>query len=121
MNNNFSIKDRLKSFHYAYNGIRILIRSQHNAWIHSIATITAIFAGLFFRLSNAEWCWIVLAIIAVWVAEAFNTAFEFLADAVTQERQLLIQKAKDTAAAGVLIAAVGSVIIAIFVFGPHLF
>ena len=71
-------------------------------------------------LSASEWCWIVLAIMAVWTAEALNTALELLADVASPEFHPLVEKAKDVAAGGVLIAAFGSVIIGLLVIGPHL-
>lgn len=76
-------------------------------------------AGLFFRLSVFEWCWIVLAIVAVWTAEALNTAFEFLTDVASPAFHPAAGRAKDVAAGAVLIAAVGSVVIGILVLGPH--
>ncbi len=57
--------------------------------------------------------------VAVWSAEALNTAFEFLADATNPTFHPLIGKAKDVAAGSVLIAAIGSVIIGLLIFGPH--
>ncbi len=56
---------------------------------------------------------------AVWTAEALNTALEFLADASHPEFHPLIKKAKDAAAAGVLISALGAVIIATLIFGSR--
>ncbi|MEE4311044.1 MAG: diacylglycerol kinase family protein [candidate division KSB1 bacterium] len=120
MKNEFSIHARIKSFQYAFNGIGILIRSQHNAWIHAAATIIVIVTGILVELTISEWRWIAFAIITVWIAEAFNTAIEFLADAAVKELHPLIEKAKDVAAAAVLIAAIGSVIIGILVIGPRL-
>jgi diacylglycerol kinase (ATP) len=67
-----------------------------------------------------EWCWMTLAIIGVWLAEALNTAIEFLTDLVSPEFHPLAGKAKDVAAGAVLIAAIGAVVIGMFVFGPHL-
>jgi len=75
--------------------------------------------GLICRLSPAEWCWIVLAIVAVWTAEALNTAFEFLTDLASPTFHPLAGKAKDVAAGAVLITAVGSVLIGLLVLGPH--
>ena len=63
---------------------------------------------------------LVLAMAIVWVAEAVNTAIEFLSNAVTEEHNLLIKKAKDTAAASVLLAALAAVIIGLLVFLPYL-
>jgi diacylglycerol kinase (ATP) len=67
-----------------------------------------------------EWCWMTLAIIGVWLAEALNTAIEFLTDLVSPEFHPLAGKAKDVAAGAVLIAAIGAGVIGMFVFGPHL-
>src|SRR5882672_8152053 len=112
---------RIRSFRCAIRGIRITISSQHNAWIHAAATLLVVSVGLYFRLAKAEWCWLILAMISVWTAEALNTAFEFLTDVASPEFHPLAEKAKDVAAGAVLITAIGSVLIGIVVFGPHLF
>lgn len=115
-----TLSGRIQSFRYAARGVRLMLRSQHNAWLHAIASCMVLIVGGLFMLSDAEWCWIVLAIMAVWTAEALNTALEFLADVASPEFHPLVGKAKDVAAGGVLIAAGGSVIIALLVLGPHL-
>ncbi len=120
MHQPFSVTARLHSFRYALAGLRTLLLTQHNAWIHAAATAVVVVAGLVLGLSLAEWCWLVLAMTLVWMAEALNTALEFLADAVTQEFHPLILQAKDVAAAAVLIAAIGALLIGLLVFGPHL-
>jgi diacylglycerol kinase len=119
-NGPFTIKGRLKSFRHAFHGITLMLRSQHNAWLHAVASFCILVMGGLFRLSDGEWCWIILAIMAVWTAEALNTALEFLADAASSEFHPLVKKAKDVAAGGVLISAMGSVIIGLLVLGPHL-
>ena len=111
---------RLRSVRYALRGIRIMLVSQQNAWIHAVATGLVIGAGLTLGLSWAEWCWIVLAIVSVWTAEALNTAFEFLTDVASPTFHPIAGKAKDVAAGAVLLAAGGAVIIGLLVFGPHL-
>ena len=78
--NTLTFTGRLRSVKYAVQGIRIMIGSQQNAWMHAVATIVVIAAGFILQLTLAEWCWIVLAIASVWTAEALNTAFEFLTD-----------------------------------------
>lgn len=120
MHQPFSFTARLHSFRYALAGLRTLLLTQHNAWLHAAATVVVVVAGLVLGLSRAEWCWLVLAMTLVWVAEALNTALEFLADAVTQEFHPLILQAKDVAAAAVLVAAIGALVIGLLVFGPHL-
>jgi diacylglycerol kinase (ATP) len=116
----FTIKGRLHSFRYAWYGLGLMLRSQHNAWLHAFASVCILVTGGLFRLTGGEWCWIILAIMAVWTAEALNTALEFLADAATPEFHPLVKCAKDVAAGGVLISALGSAVIGLLVLGPHL-
>src|SRR5680860_62264 len=110
---------RIRSMRCALRGIGVMLSTQHNAWIHAAATFGAIVAGLYFGVTKAEWCWIILAIVAVWTAEALNTAIEFLTDVVSPDFHPLAGKAKDVAAGAVLIAAVGAVMIGLVVMGPY--
>lgn len=116
----FTLSGRIQSMRYAVRGIRLMLRSQHNAWLHAVASCCVLMVGGYYILSAAEWCWIALAIMAVWTAEALNTALELLADVASPEFHPLVEKAKDVAAGGVLLAAFGSVIIGLLVLGPHL-
>ncbi len=120
MSDQFSISGRIQSFRHAVDGIVLMLRSQHNAWLHAIASVTVLLGGAFCRLSAIEFCWLVIAIMAVWTAEALNTALEFLADVASPEFHPLAKKAKDVAAGAVLISAAGSVVIALLIFGPHI-
>jgi diacylglycerol kinase (ATP) len=61
-----SFTGRLRSVRYAVQGIATMLRSQHNAWVHAAATVLVVALGFACRLSTAEWCWVVLAIVAVW-------------------------------------------------------
>jgi diacylglycerol kinase (ATP) len=116
----FEFTGRIRSFRYAFRGIWLTLRTQHNAWIHAVATVIAIGAGVYFGLSRAEWCWIVLACASVWTAEALNTAFEFLADVTTKEFHPIVCQAKDVAAGAVLLTAIGAAIIGALTFWPHI-
>lgn len=115
----FQITGRIRSFRYAFAGLWTMLRSQHNAWIHAAATGAVAVAGACFRISLGEWCWLVLAVMAVWTAEALNTAFELLADVASPAFHPLVKQAKDVAAGAVLIAAIGSAVIGLLVLGPH--
>ena len=97
-----------------------MLSTQHNAWIHAASTVAVVAAGFYFKLTKADWSWIILTIISVWTAEALNTAFEFLTDVASPEFHPLAEKAKDVAAGAVLITAIGSVVIGVVVFGPYL-
>lgn len=114
----FHLRSRLKSFQYAFRGVALMLRTQHNAWIHAAITLLVCTAGILLELPAADWCWIVLAIMAVWMAEALNTALEILADVASPEFHPLVRDAKDVAAGAVLIAALGAAIIGATIFLP---
>ena len=113
------IKSQIASFGHAISGIGTLVSTQPHARFHGLATLLAVGLGFFLRLSTFEWAGILGAVAMVWVAEALNTAIEFLADEVTLERKPLIKKAKDTAAGAVLIAACCAALIGSLIFIPH--
>ena len=116
--NTLTFTGRLRSVKHALRGIRIMVASQHNAWLHAVATVVVVGAGALVGLSWSEWCWIVLAIVSVWTAEALNTAFEFLTDVASPTFHPVAGKAKDVAAGAVLLAAAGAVIVGALVFWP---
>jgi len=115
----FSIAARLKSFTFAFAGIAYMLRTQHNAWLHLVATLAVIAAGFALNVSTDDWRWLVAAIVLVWTAEAVNTAFEHLCDVVSPEFHASVQKSKDIAAGAVLICVIGAVIIGLQVFVPY--
>jgi diacylglycerol kinase len=116
----FQFTGRVRSFRHAKTaGILRMIRCQHNAWVHAVATILVLTAAFLLRMSAGDWCWIILAISIVWTAEALNTAFEFLADAASPEFHPLVGDAKDVAAGAVLITAIAAAVIGVIIFWPY--
>jgi diacylglycerol kinase (ATP) len=116
----FSLGARMASFGHAFRGLARLLATQHNAWIHAAATLVVCALAALLGVSAGEWLALVLAISAVWSAEAMNTAFESLCDLVSPERRPLVQQAKDLGAAAVLVSATGAAIVGLIVFGPWL-
>ncbi len=116
----FSVGARLRSVEHALRGLWITLSTQHNAWIHAAATAAVIAAGVVLEIQRGEWLAVVLAIVAVWTAEAINTAFEALCDVAAPEFHPLVERAKDVAAGAVLISALGAAAIGLLVFGPRL-
>jgi diacylglycerol kinase (ATP) len=112
----FSIKARIKSFSYAFQGLKTFFKTQHNAWIHLLATICVIGFGILVNLSLNEWCWIVFSIGLVFITEMLNTAVEFLTDLVSPEYHPLAKKTKDVAAGAVLFSALVAVVIGLLIF-----
>lgn len=114
----FSVKKMIKSFGFAVNGLRILIREEHNARIHLFVAGVVIIASIGFGISAFEWMAVILAIGFVLGAEIFNSAIENMADFTSPEKDERIKKIKDLSAAAVLVSAATVAVIGLFVFLP---
>lgn len=119
-NDGFTLRKRLRSFRYAFNGIRLLITKEHNAWIHCFAAVCVVTAGILLEISKMEWIAVVIVIGAVLSAEAVNSAMEALADFVSPEYSEAIKRTKDLAAGAVLLMAIAAAIVGIIIFLPKL-
>jgi len=111
-------RGRLFSFKFAFAGLRYVITSQRNAWIHAAITFAVILLASVLKLSLFEWAILVLAIGLVWTSEILNTALEALVDLASPQQHPLAKIAKDTAAAAVLISAIVSVLIGVLILLP---
>lgn len=111
---------RIKSFQYAFKGFRWLFQTEINARIHLLATIGICIIGYSIDLNASEWLWIALAIALVFMAELFNSALEYLADALHPDHHSQIGKAKDMGAAATLTAALFAVVVGIVIMVPKL-
>lgn len=118
-NDGFTLKKRLKSFIYAFNGIKLLITREHNAWIHTFIAVCVVIAGFLFNISTTEWIAVTFAIGMVLAAEAINSSIEALADLVSPEYNEAIKKTKDLAAGAVLLLAIAAAIIGCIIFVPE--
>ncbi|MGB0404193.1 MAG: diacylglycerol kinase family protein [Salibacteraceae bacterium] len=120
MNNNkgFSLIERMKSFKYAFQGFKTLFTAEHNARVHLFFGVLAIIFGVYFNLDRGEWLFVLLAIVLVFAMELMNSAIEYLADTITKEINPGIKKAKDLAAASVLMSALFAVAVGLVVFVP---
>jgi len=114
------LKKRLHSFRYAFQGLGDLFRSQPNARIHAAAAAAAIGLGAYFQISRSEWAVVSLSIALVLSLEALNTAVEHLTDLVSPDYHPLAGRAKDVAAAAVLLGAVGAAVAGGLIFLPKI-
>lgn len=115
-----SWRRRANSFRFAFQGLAELLRSQPNARIHLLAAVVVVAAGLYFRISRTEWAVLAVCIALVMALEAANTAIEYLTDLVSPDFHPLAGKAKDVAAAAVLVAALGAAAAGLVIFGPRI-
>ena len=111
---------RIASVGHALRGLRFLVASQPNAKIHAVASVIVVALGFALDLARGDWLWLVVAMGAVWSAEAMNTAVEELADVVSPDRHPKIGHAKDVAAGAVLATAIAAAVIGVLVLGPPL-
>ncbi len=121
MQNKFTLTARAKSFKYAFKGILILFKSQHNTWIHALLTSIAILFGILYKINLTEWCLIVFSIGLVFSVEAINTAIENLIDMISPEHNKKAGIIKDIGAGAVLIAAIAAASIGFIIFIPKIF
>lgn len=116
----FSINARIRSFSYAFAGIKAVVKTQHNFWIHLFVAVFVISAGLFLGLTRYEWVIIVLTIGFVLSAEIMNSAIENLVDFLSPETNKKAGLIKDIAAASVLISALAAAIVGLIIFIPKI-
>ncbi len=76
--------------------------------IHAAIAVVIVAGGSLLRLSALSWAVVALAIALVLAAEALNTALEAVVDLVSPADHPLAKRAKDVAAAAVLIASLGA-------------
>jgi diacylglycerol kinase len=110
----------LKSFAFAFNGLKICFASETNFKIHVLFGIIAVLFGIGFKISGTEWLSVVFCIAIVIVMEMINTAIEKLCDIVHKDFHPQIKIIKDMAAGAVLIAAISSLITGVIIFVPKI-
>lgn len=115
----FSIKERLHSFSYAFEGLKLFFTREHNVRIHLAVTLVTIAMGFLVGLSAMEWVAIVLTIAVVLASEAFNTAVEYLCNFVSPQKDQRIKAIKDVAAGAVLLCAIAAVVVGLIIFLPY--
>lgn len=116
----FSIKKRIKSFSYAFNGLKIALKEEHNMRIHFAATVSVLVISFCFNITCYEWIAIIFAIGFVFAMELINSAIENTADFISSEKHTTIMKIKDLSAAAVLVSAFVALIIGMIIFLPKI-
>ena len=109
----------LDSFKYAFQGIYFAIKYNRNIRIHFLAAILVIIASLILRVNAFEMGILGVMILLVICAEMINTAIEEMVNLLVQEHRKEAKIAKDVSAGMVLLTAMGSVIVGVLIFVPH--
>ena len=116
----YDYKKQLRSFRYAWQGIRCCVGREQNLSFHLIVTVCVVAAGFAFGITPGEWAAVVLCIGMVIAAELFNTAIERLVDLVSPQRHPLAGQVKDIAAGAVLVCALAAIVVGLIIFVPYL-
>ena len=114
------ILSRMRSFRYALRGLFYVMRTQRNAWIHSIIAFLVFLVGLWLNLPPRDWAVIILTAALVFTAEFINTSIEVTVDLASPETHPLAKIGKDVGAGAVLVAAMAAVLIGLLILGPPL-
>lgn len=120
MTKGFSIKERLKSFVYALNGIKYTLLTQHNFQIQITLALIAILLGFLLEISWLEWISIIIVIGMVLAAEIFNSSIEELTNLISPEKNKIAGIVKDISAGAVLILAISALITGTIIFLPKI-
>ena len=115
------IKNRCESFKYAFEGLRDICKREHNAWVHICFTIIVLALSAWLQIDSVKFAFIIIVISLVWITEAFNTVLEIVIDIVSPQYTKAARRAKDIAAAAVLVASIGALICGVVLLGPPLF
>jgi diacylglycerol kinase len=113
-------QSRLASFQHAFAGWLYVLRTQRNAWIHTMATIIVFAVALWVDLDGLSWAILLITIGLVWISEFLNTALEAIVDLASPEHHPLAQVGKDVGAAAVLISALVAILVGLLILGPPL-
>ena len=101
-----SIRKSLRSFTYAFKGLREVTRNENNFRFHLLAAALTLSLAFHFPITTTEWLFIILFIGLVTMAEVFNTALEKLVDWQSPEHNPRAGQIKDMAAGAVMLASV---------------
>lgn len=114
------MRNFLKGFAYAFNGLVYAFSTQINFKVHVLSAFAAIMMSIYFDLTLGEWMWISAAILLVLVVELINTAVEVLVDLVSPEYHPKAGIIKDVSAAAVLLTAIFAIVTGAFIFVPKI-
>ena len=116
----YDFKKQIRSFGYAWKGIRSVTGKEQNLSFHLIAAICVAATGFICDITQTEWMIVTLCIGVVIAAELFNSAIERIVDLVSPQHQPLAGQIKDIAAGAVLICALTAMIVGLIIFVPYL-
>ncbi|WP_413380136.1 diacylglycerol kinase family protein [Alkalihalobacillus sp. 1P02AB] len=125
---NMALQDRqkrgfkrfLRSFGYACQGLKHVVKNEQNMQIHLVIAATTLMAAWILSFSLTSWMILLLVIAGMFSMEIMNTAVERTVDMITDDYHPLAKRAKDIAAAAVFVYCLFAAIIGLMLFLPPL-
>jgi diacylglycerol kinase len=114
------VLSRIAAIRHASRGWWHVLKTQHNAWVHSLVATVVFILGIWLALPPRDWAVLVLTIAMVFTAEFINTAIEAVVDLASPEKHPLAKVGKDVGAAAVLVAALAAILVGLLILGPPL-
>src|SRR5689334_19563904 len=107
-------------FRDAFRGLWLATGHERSFLVHLPTAVAVAVCGALLRVTLVEACILGLCITIVLVAEVFNTAVEYLAHEITQERRPNMARALQIASGAVLMASIGAAVIGTALLGNRL-
>ena len=111
----------IKSFHFAFNGLKKVWQTEKNFRIHSLIALGVIIAAFYLGIQSFDYLLLLLVIALLLILEILNSSLERLVDMLSPSTHHFAKEIKDLLASAVLVAAVLAAIVGVVVFWPYLF
>lgn len=109
------------SFKNAFRGLIYVIKREKNFRIELLFAVVVLFSMLVIDLQKWEKIILILVIFTVLILEMLNTSVERMVNLFKPKLHPYARAIKDIMAGAVLLASIGSIIIALMIFLPHIF
>ena len=122
MNDEFQVPARNwpQKFRDAFRGVALAARTEPSYRVHFFFAALVIGAAAVLQVTATQWCLLTLCIAFVLSAETFNSALERMARTIDRRRNPELAAALDMGSGAVLLSAIGSVVMGVIIFLPHL-
>ncbi len=109
-----------RRFADAFQGIWVAFRDQESLWVHAASAVAVIAISSLLQIDAWRWCVLILCIFVVISLEMMNSAIERLVKTLHPEHDSGLAETLHMAAAAVLVAAMGSVLVGLIVLLPSI-
>lgn len=116
----FSFKKFIQSIQYAFSGLKYAFKEEQSFRTQVIIALVIIASMFYFDILLLEKIIVLIMVFLVLSLELINTTAENILNVVEPNLRPKVQVIKDTMAAAVLVAALGSLVVGLMIFLPYL-